>query len=117
LASPKSIVASALAPVPFTATTVPSPNWSCVTRSPTASATTGFSAVRRVANPDAPDADERERDDDSEAAIPAAGPEDTGAAAPVRFQSTWVAGISSRKREGGLYDGCPQALRIAERVR
>src|SRR5690606_9916057 len=100
LVSPKSMVASAFAPVPLTPTTVPSPNWSCVTRSPTASDTTGFSAVRRVANPEAPDADERDRDDDSEAAIPDAGPEDTGALAPVRFQSRYVAGISSRKRIG-----------------
>ncbi len=104
--------------MPFTPTTVPRPNWSCVTRSPTASATTGFSEVRRVAKPEAPDADERERDEDSEAAMPEAGPVDGGAAmAPVRFHSTCAAGISSRKREGGLYDGCPQALRSDERVR
>src|SRR5690606_7886645 len=117
LVSPKSIVASALAPEPFTATTVPRPNWSCVTRSPTASDTTGLSVVRRVAKPEAPEADERERDDDSEAATPEAGPEDTGALGPVRFHSTWAAGISSRNREGGLYDGWPHALRRVDRVR
>jgi hypothetical protein len=70
-----------------------------------------------VANPEAPDAEERERVDDSDAATPAAGPEDTDAEPPVRFQSTCTGGISSRKREGGLYDGCPHALRIADRVR
>ncbi len=36
---------------------------------------------------------------------------------PVRFHSRCVGGISSRKREAGLYEGWPQALRIAERVR
>ncbi|CAM5701602.1 hypothetical protein SCALM49S_00895 [Streptomyces californicus] len=32
-------------------------------------------------------------------------------------QSRCCSGISSRNREGGLYEGCPQALRIAARVR
>jgi hypothetical protein len=70
-----------------------------------------------VANPEAPDADERERDDDSEAATAETGPEDAGAVAPVRFHSTWVGGISSRKREGGLYEGWPQASGTAAPAR
>ncbi|CAM5231422.1 hypothetical protein SALBM217S_04800 [Streptomyces griseoloalbus] len=70
-----------------------------------------------MAKPDAPDADDREQDDDSDAATPDAGPEATGPLAPVRFHSTCAAGISSRNREGGLYDGWPHALRIADRVR
>ena len=57
------------------------------------------------------------RNEDSEAATADTGPEDTGEVAPVRFQSTCWAGISSRNRDGGLYDGCPQALRMEARVR
>jgi hypothetical protein len=70
-----------------------------------------------VAKPDAPEAAEREREEDSEAATPDAGPEAAGPRAPVRFHSRCVSGISSRKRDGGLYEGCPHALRIDDRVR
>ncbi len=45
-------------------------------------------------------------------------PREAGAAdAPLRFQSTSVSGISSRNREAGLYEGCPQALRSTDLVR
>ena len=48
--------------------------------------------------------------------LPDIGP--AGAAiGPVRFHSRCWAGISSRKRDAGLYEGWPQALRIEERVR
>lgn len=92
---------------------MPSPNWSCVTRSPTTSVIVGLSEVRRVAKPEGP---ERERDEDSDDVIPDVGP--AGAAiGPVRFHCRCWSGISSRNRDGGLYEGCPHALRIAARVR
>ncbi len=75
--------------------------------------------ARRVAKPLGP---AFVRDEDSpEPKPPPPDPESApieaeGVAGPVRRQSTYVSGISSRKRDGGLYDGWPQALRIVERV-
>ncbi len=73
----------------------------------------GLSEVRRVAKPEGP---ERARDAESDEVMPDVGP--AGAAiGPLRFHSRCWSGISSRNRDGGLYEGWPQALRIAARVR
>ncbi|GAA3363522.1 hypothetical protein GCM10017744_058590 [Streptomyces antimycoticus] len=70
-----------------------------------------------------PAAPVRERDDDRPDDSPDGGVEATlpmdaeGVAGPVRRHRTYWSGISSRKRDGGLYAGWPQALRMVERVR
>src|SRR5690242_10400690 len=94
-AVPKSIVAVARGPTPSVATTVPRPYLSWVTRSPMSRDSAGVS-FQPFAGPNGDvDADERR----FHAAVGADGAARSGW---TRRQSTRSAGISSRKRDGGL---------------
>lgn len=88
-----------------------------------ASATTSRSLARRVANPlDAalppraePKPDEPKPDEMPEPVRepePAPSEDADGVAGPVRRHVRCCSGISSRNRDGGLYAGWPQALRM-----
>jgi hypothetical protein len=98
-ADPKSMVASALSPAPEVATTVPRPNFWCVTRSPAANDTTG--PVPTIRSPRRSAALLLLGDDPNP---PDSGLRPTGSS---RRQSMTSEGISSRKREGGLNAGAP----------
>src|SRR6476469_652955 len=110
-AVPKSIVAVARGPTPSVATTVPRPYLSWLTRSPTSRDSAGVS-FQPFAGPnvDVDDADERR----FHVEVGADGAERSGW---TRRQSISSAGISSRKREGGLVIGWPHADRTIARDR
>ena len=106
------MVASARSPSPETETTVPSPNVSWVTRSPGVSETTA-----RAPGALAPIRAAAATSEGAAPNPPLLGATDvvTGESGPPRRQSMSSAGISSRKREAGKYDGEPHWLRTTAR--
>lgn len=106
VSAPKSTCAIDLSPSPSTRTTVPRPKESWLTRSPDWSAMTGRLPALRTPG--------------RAASVATAGRSEPRAPlndGPSRCQSSRSPGISSRKRDGGLYCGAPQADRTAARER